>query len=61
MTKRDVQNQVELSKKQLEFLRLYEKEMRETFGRRGYEERINLALDNYIRFSELLKNWKDED
>lgn len=35
--------------------------MRETFGRRGYEERINLALDNYIRFSELLKNWKDED
>jgi hypothetical protein len=61
MTKRDIQNQVELSKKQLDFLRVYEKEMRETFGRRGYEDRINLALDNYIRFSELLKNWKDED
>ena len=43
---------------QLEVMRIYQKDMLSRFGKRGYEERLNLILDELIIVLQILRKRK---
>jgi uncharacterized protein YqgQ len=43
---------------QLEIMRIYQKDMISRFGRRGYDERLNLILDELIIVLQILRKRK---
>jgi hypothetical protein len=58
MTNEEADFQIELFYKQLDLMRIYEKDLLFRFGRRGYEERIDIILDNLIIILKFKRKYK---
>ena len=61
MTIREIKNQIELAKTQLELLRMFEKQLIQQHGRRIFEEYLNASLDKLNDYSNLLKKKLKDD
>ena len=58
MTFEEAEKQKRIIFMQLEVMRIYQKDMLSRFGRRGYEERLNLILDELIIVLQILRKRK---
>jgi hypothetical protein len=57
LTLKEIENLISLANKQIELMRLFEKELIQQFGRMDYEERLNRALDKYNYYINLRKKF----
>jgi hypothetical protein len=58
MTIEEAENKKRIIFMQLEIMRIYQKDMIAKFGKRGYDERLNLILDELIIVLQILRKRK---
>jgi hypothetical protein len=58
MTREEADSKIKLHFMQLDLMRTYEDDLKQRFGKRGYEERIDGILDNLILCFKVQRKYK---
>jgi hypothetical protein len=60
MTEKEIDQLIDLTKKQLTLLNLYPEHFEERLGNKGVEDYVNERLDRLIRLQNLRNQWKQK-
>jgi hypothetical protein len=58
MTREEAEFKIKLHFMQLDLMRTYEDDLKKRFGKRGYEERVDIILDNLILCFKVQRKYK---
>jgi hypothetical protein len=58
MTREEAEFKIKLHFMQLDLMRTYEDDLKQRFGKRGYEERVDIILDNLILCFKVQRKYK---